>query len=130
MSAKEEKNFFRTVAPLPLDDVRAALYEVISGVWGSVREHRFSDFCNSVGNIQGLKWKQSEISLYGEAIRSRLDFLMGEGVLGAGMSSLGPLIYFFSDSVEDIRHRIVRRFPDDEVFIWSVPNHGRRILRA
>ena len=108
---KEEKHFFRTNCPIEKGDVEEILYEAVYGVTSALMENDFRAFCDSINTIQQTKWKSLERDLYGEAITGIETIIRRNGARCVGMSSLGPLLYFFGDDIENIIERVRREIP-------------------
>lgn len=103
---EEERRFFHTNCPIEKGDVEIILYESVYGVTSSLMENDFNAFCKSINIIQQTKWKSLERNLYGEAVTEVENVIRKNGARSVGMSSLGPLLYFFGDDIEDIVERV------------------------
>jgi beta-ribofuranosylaminobenzene 5'-phosphate synthase len=97
---EEELEFFEKVAPLRSVDSFEASYHAIMGVYASVIERDYDRFCASVAAMQETAWKSAERAEYGDVIAHAEKELNAYGVDCLGLSSLGPMLYFFgSDDV-------------------------------
>lgn len=97
----EEKDFFKKVCPIEQTNVEKILYEVVYGVLSSVIENNYKCFSNSINNIQLTCWKNEERRLYGNKLNEIEELLKQNGALGIGMSSLGPGIFFTSNTFDN-----------------------------
>ena len=68
-----------------------------------------------------------ERNLYGEAITEVENIIRKNGARSVGMSSLGPLLYFFGDDIEDIVEKVNHEMPQC-VCIKTSFNNLRRIV--
>lgn len=121
----EEKEFFQENCPIDKRNVEEILYEVVYGVISSVMEKDFETFCKAIDKIQHTKWKQLERGLYGSELSEIEDSLKKAGACCVGMSSLGPLLYFFGDNIDGIIERIEKTVPQIDCFKSSFNNSGR-----
>ena len=124
---KEEKRFFQTNCPIEKGDVEKILYEAVYGVTSSLIENDFKAFCESINTIQQTKWKSLERNLYGKSITQIETVIRENGAKCVGMSSLGPLLYFFGDDIEDIVEKVNHEMPQC-VCIKTSFNNLRRIV--
>ncbi len=98
----KEREFFRSICPVPADDVARLARVTLSQVMPGVAESDLSTFCQGINAVQESVWKSSEIGIYGSQVRELLASLREQGVLGAGMSSIGPGVYAFGGDLERI----------------------------
>lgn len=124
---EDERCFFQTNCPIEKGDVEKILYEAVYGVTSSLMENDFNAFCESINTIQQTKWKSLERNLYGEAITEVENIIRKNGARSVGMSSLGPLLYFFGDDIEDIVEKVNHEMPQC-VCIKTSFNNLRRIV--
>lgn len=122
---EEERHFFQTNCPIDKGDVEKILYESVYGVMSSLMENDFKAFCESVNAIQQTKWKSLERNLYGELIIEVEDTIRRTGARCVGMSSLGPMLYFFGDDIEDIVKRVNHEMPQSVCFKTTFNNLSR-----
>ena len=124
---EDERCFFQTNCQIGKGDVEKILYEAVYGVTSSLMENDFNAFCESINTIQQTKWKSLERNLYGEAITEVENIIRKNGARSVGMSSLGPLLYFFGDDIEDIVEKVNHEMPQC-VCIKTSFNNLRRIV--
>lgn len=122
---EDERRFFQTNCPIGKGDVEKILYEAVYGVTSSLMEDDFNAFCESINTIQQTKWKSLERNLYGEAITEVEKVIRKNGARSVGMSSLGPLLYFFGDDIEDIVERVNHEIPQCFCFKTTFNNFSR-----
>lgn len=125
-----EKRLFETTCPIPRGDVQETLYHSIFGVVGSVLDGCIEDFKESINSIQNIGWKKSELEFREDA---RFIEFMGfvRDLTGcAGMSSLGPVIYFTYEDWDTIVSSILGRYPDAVVVKAKANNSGRKLSYA
>ena len=122
---EEERFFFQANCPINNNDVERILYEAVYGVTSSLMENDFKAFCQSINTIQQTKWKSLERNLYGEAILETDYAIRNSGARCVGMSSLGPLLYFFGDNIEDIVERVSHEIPQCVCFKTTFNNSSR-----
>lgn len=122
---EEEKVFFNEKCPIEKDSVEKILYETIYGVTSSLMENDFEVFCKSIDAIQQTKWKSLERNLYGEELIVTEAVIKNAGAKCVGMSSLGPLLYFFADDINSIVEKMNHELPQCVFFKTSFNNSGR-----
>ena len=125
---EDEKLFFKNHCPIEKKYVEAILYEAVYGVTASVIEHDFDVFCASIDALQKTRWKELERGLYGEELLKADTIIREAGAKCVGMSSLGPLLYFFGEDVQSIIESVGRMLPGAICFKTSFNNSGRVIL--
>ena len=122
---EEERRFFHTNCPIEKGDVEKILYETVYGVTSALLENDFKAFCESINTIQQTKWKSLERNLYGKAITEVEKTIRKYGARCVGMSSLGPLLYFFGDDIENIIERVRNEMPQCVCFKTMFNNKSR-----
>ena len=122
---EEEKRFFQTNCPIEKSDVEKILYEVVYGVTSSLLENDFKAFCESINAIQQTKWKSLERNLYGETIIEAEKTIRKNGARCVGMSSLGPMLYFFGDDIEGSVEKVNREMSQCVCFKTTFNNLSR-----
>lgn len=125
---EEEVQFFRTTCPISAQESYKVLYHSLFGTYASLRENSFESFAKSIREIQGCEWKNKERSEHGERLIELERSLYDLGAKCVGMSSLGPLLFFFADDAkrEFIENGMNRQ--DCDLIFTSVANSGREII--
>jgi beta-ribofuranosylaminobenzene 5'-phosphate synthase len=121
----EEKVFFDKNCPIGQEAVENILYESVYGISSSLLENDFNTFCKSVDSIQETKWKSLERDLYGDELKMIELIIKKAGAKCVGMSSLGPLLYFFGEDVDSIANRVNADLAGGKCFKTSFNNSGR-----
>jgi len=125
----EEKAFFSKTCPIRKEKVYETTYHALFGILASVETEDKELFCNSIKAIQQQSWKQSERNLYPElsGIEEKL-YVFGANAVG--MSSLGPMLYFMSEKIDDVIENIENSelLEHCTVFKTDVRNEGREII--
>ena len=121
----EEKAFFDKNCPIGQEAVENILYESVYGISSSLLENDFNTFCQSVNLIQKTKWKSLERGLYGDELKTIESVLRKAGAKSVGMSSLGPLLYFFGEEIDGIVDRVNADLPGAQCYKTSFNNSGR-----
>ena len=121
----EEKTFFKYNCPIGQEAVEDILYESVYGISSSLLEEDFNTFCKSVDSIQETKWKSLERNLYGDELKMVESVIRKSGAKCVGMSSLGPLLYFFGDDIDDIVNRVNADLTVGKCYKVSFNNSGR-----
>ena len=101
-SEQEEIDFFNTRCPIEKSSVESILYEAVYGVTSSILESNYVVFCQSVNAIQLTKWKNLERSLYGSELYNLECKIKSFGADCVGMSSLGPMLFFMGQNLNEI----------------------------
>ena len=122
---EEERCFFQTNCPIEKREVEKILYEVVYGVTSSLLENNIKTFCESINAIQQTRWKSLERNLYGKKILEIEDSIRKNGAWCVGMSSLGPLLYFFGDRIENVVEKVRCEIPQCVCFKTTFNNKGR-----
>lgn len=122
---EEEKSFFQNNCPITRNDTETILYEAIYGITSSLMENDFDIFCKSIDAIQRTKWKILERDLYGSELLTMESVIRKAGARCVGMSSLGPLLYFFGDDVDRVVEKVTREVPKCVCLKTSFSNSGR-----
>ncbi len=126
---EEEKHFFQTNCPIEKGDVEKILYEAVYGVTSSLMENDFKAFCESVNAIQQTKWKSLERNLYGEPMIEVEKTIKKNGARCVGMSSLGPMLYFFGDDIEGSVEKLNHEIPQCVCFKTTFNNLSRIVKK-
>ena len=121
----EEKVFFEKNCPIEQNAVENVLYESVYGISSSLLENDFNTFCKSVDSIQETKWKSLERDLYGAELKEVESLIRKAGAKCVGMSSLGPLLYFFGEDIDGIVARVNADLTGGKCYKTSLNNSGR-----
>ena len=121
----EEKAFFDINCPIGQEAVENILYESVYGISSSLLENDFNTFCKSVDSIQETKWKSLERDLYGDELMMIESLIRKAGAKCVGMSSIGPLLYFFGDDIDGIVDRVNADLTGGKCYKTSFNNSGR-----
>lgn len=124
---EEEKSFFQKNCPINKGAVEKILYEAVYGITSSLMEDNFNVFCQSINAIQHTKWKLLERVLYGKKLLTAESIIRNAGAICVGMSSLGPLLYFFGNDIDKIVEKVKVAMPECVCFRTSFNNNGRII---
>lgn len=126
----EEISFFARTVPLPVEDSYEAAYWAIFGAVAAVSEQNYGRFCESVTRIQGLTWKRCERAEYGAGLERTAENLLRMGADCVGMSSLGPMLYFFADAATLSHISSAANELDANIVLTRPENHGRELMVA
>lgn len=124
---EEEKEFFQKNCPINKDAVEKVLYEAVYGITSSLMEDNFDVFCKSIDAIQQTKWKSLEKNLYGNELITAESIIRRAGAQCVGMSSLGPLLYFFGNDIDVIVRKVKMEVPSC-ICLKTTFNNSTRIL--
>ncbi|NTG76132.1 hypothetical protein G6M02_22650 [Agrobacterium rhizogenes] len=124
---KEEIEFFRRVAPLPPAKSFQAAYVAVFQVLASLIEQNYPSFCRAISAMQETEWKRLERAEYAPYIDDMDKALRELGVDCVGMSSLGPMLFFFASAeiLESVRAHSEQLNAD--IFLTFPRNSGRRM---
>lgn len=120
----EELEFFQRTTPLDAASAFEAAYISLFGVMAAALEQDYDAFCLAIDAMQRTRWKALERDEYGDSLRLTDSRLRELGVDCVGMSSLGPLLYFFGPP--PILDAVQAEF-GDRVTIVRPRNEGRRM---
>lgn len=121
----EEKLFFQDNCPIEKNAVDETLYEAVYGIIPSLIEKDFQVFCKTIDAIQQTRWKSLERNLYGVELIEIENYIRKAGAQCVGMSSFGPLLYFFGKNLDFIIKRIKNENPQCKCFKTSFNNLSR-----
>ena len=121
----EEEAFFEKNCPIGQNAVESILYESVYGISSSLLEKDFNTFCKSLDSIQKTKWKSLERNLYGDELKKVESVIRKAGAKCVGMSSLGPLLYFFGEDIDGIVNRVNADLTGCKCYKTSFNNSGR-----
>lgn len=125
---EEERAFFQRNCPINRRDTEAILYETVYGVTSSLLENDFGVFCKSIDAIQQTKWKMLERDLYGKELFAMESIIRNAGARCVGMSSLGPMLYFFGDDIDCIINKVKTEAPQCVCLKTSFNNYSRLVI--
>jgi len=129
-SSQEESRFFRDTCPLPRADTLEVLYHAGMGVYAAAAEENDTQFYAAINAVQECAWKRAEIGLYKDDVTTCLNIVRSNGANAAGMSSLGPLVYFFSETFDETCSLLRERLPNWRLIRTSPRNRGRDVFDA
>lgn len=130
VSRAAEKHLFSSVLPLRQSDVFETAYHAIFGVVAAVADSDFESFCKAIEGIQNCPWKQHEIQLHETKLVNYINSLKDLGCDAVGMSSVGPMLYFFANDFSNTIERIQEKFPHAEIVAGIPSNTGRTIAHV
>lgn len=124
---QEEAKFFSDAKGVTVQEAYETAYQFLFGIYASVAERNFSNFCDSINRIQEIGWKSDEWHNYEIQIYNVAAELRNIGAAAVGMSSFGPMLYCFAE--ERRQDLIVERQESLGCRIAKVwpSNHGRRV---
>lgn len=127
-SQQQEIDFFNENTPIDPVESYKALYHCLFGFYAAIKENNIEAMGQAIINIQNCDWKRRERDLYGEKLINLEETLYQLGAMCVGMSSLGPMLYFFA--LENIYPNISSEMPrkECEVHITSFSNSGRVVI--
>ena len=125
---EEEVQFFRKTCPISRQESYKVLYHSLFGTYASLKENDFESFVKSIKEIQACEWKYKERSEHGEGLIALEKSLYELGANCVGMSSLGPLLFFFAQDakIESIENGM--RSQGCDLIFTSASNSGREIV--
>jgi beta-ribofuranosylaminobenzene 5'-phosphate synthase len=129
-SEQEEIDFFKQYCPVDKKDVIEILYEASYGITSAIIENDYNIFCRSINAIQLTRWKLLERSLYGKELIDLEQKIIQSGADCVGMSSLGPLLFFMGEKIDDIITILGKENPGIRCYKSKVNNQGRIIIYA
>ena len=126
---EEEVQFFRRTCPIDENESYKILYHSLFGTYAALRENDFESFAKSIKEIQACEWKDKERSEHGEGLIELERSLYDLGASCVGMSSLGPLLFFFAPDhkIECIKNGM--RDEDCDLIFTLTSNAGREIVK-
>ena len=125
---EEEVQFFRKTCPISTPESYRVLYHSLFGTYASLKENDFESFAKSIKEIQACEWKYKERLEHGEGLIELEKSLYELGANCVGMSSLGPLLFFFAQDkkIESIENGMKNE--DCDLIFTSASNSGRETV--
>jgi len=128
ISGEEEKRFFRSVCPVPIEDVREISHIVLMQMLPAIVEQNIEELGKSVNRIQELGFKKYEVEIQPPVVKETAELMLKSGLHGAGVSSFGPAVFGFSEGrrqSEEIREILLEKMPaGSEILITKANNTG------
>ncbi|MBZ3936198.1 beta-ribofuranosylaminobenzene 5'-phosphate synthase [Methanimicrococcus blatticola] len=128
INGEEEKKFFQSVCPVPIEDVREASHIVLMQMIPSILEQDIESLGNAVNQLQKVGFKKHEVAVQPPDVKSVIDLMLKNGLHGAGISSFGPAVYGFSEDrkhSEELKSALLEKMPaGSEVLITKANNKG------
>ena len=127
-SQHEEIDFFKKNTPIDQIESYKALYHCLFGLYAAIQDNDMETMGKAIINIQKCDWKRQERGLYGDKLIKLEELLYQLGATCVGMSSLGPMLYFFA--LEKVYPIISNEMPPNEcdIHITSFSNSGRLVV--
>ena len=129
ISGEIEINLFKTLCPQPEYTAGRLSHLLLMKMIPAVFEADLYAFCDAVNQIQTFGWKRVEIDARGEVLQSTIDFLLENGAIGAGVSSWGPAVFAFSETMDELYQRTKHFLLSNRgsCFITKADNFGASI---
>lgn len=127
-SEEEEKSFFSQICPIEPSESYEALYHIIYGVLGGIKEEDRATFGKAIKNIQSCRWKSAERQLYNGQIERIEQALYDAGADSVGMSSLGASLFFIAENVQNVIKNAKELLPECNLLVTRPNNTGRIII--
>ncbi|WP_316559190.1 beta-ribofuranosylaminobenzene 5'-phosphate synthase [Methanimicrococcus stummii] len=128
ISGEEEKHFFQSVCPVPIEEVRETSHIILMQMLPAIIEQNIEGLGNAVNSLQKLGFKKHEVAVQPPEVKTVIDLMLKNGLYGAGISSFGPAVYGFSEDKnqsEEIRSLLLEKMPPgSEVLITKANNKG------
>jgi beta-ribofuranosylaminobenzene 5'-phosphate synthase len=129
ISGEIEVNLFKTLCPQPEYTASRLSHLILMKMVPAIFEADLHSFCDAINQIQTFGWKRVEIDAQGAVLQSTIDFLLKNGALGAGVSSWGPAIFAFSETMDELYQHTKHflRSNHGNCFITKADNFGASI---
>lgn len=126
---EEEVEFFKSVCPLPEDEISRLVRFVVMGLIPAVLEENYDLLCRQINKLQTMIWKSREINRYGSTIWDLMSQLRKYDIDAIGMSSMGPMLYCFcKSSRKELVKRMKKDFSFKRIFLTNPRNSGRELM--
>ena len=129
ISGEIEVNLFKTLCPQPEYTASRLSHLILMKMIPAIFEADLHSFCDAINQIQTFGWKRVEIDAQGVVLQNTIDFLLKNGALGAGVSSWGPAIFAFSETMDELYQHTKHflRSNHGNCFITKADNFGASI---
>lgn len=108
----EERELFRTLCPMPADEVAQAARLVLLKIMPAALEGDLEAFGEGLEAKQQLGLKRAQFERQNEVVHATVAEMRRLGLRGVGMSSWGPTLAGFSDAGAVVDQAIVRRLEE------------------
>ena len=125
---EEEINFFKNYPTISQLEVKDILYEIVYGITSSIQEGAFNTFCHAINQLQKTKWKDLEYQLYDSTLKQMACYIHECGATAVGLSSLGPMLYFFGQDIHTINNHIQNKYSNSMCITTHLNPNKRRII--
>lgn len=128
-SGSNEVNIFQKYTPIKLDDVKTISYITLMKLMPAIVECDITSFGKAVNEIQKVGFKSIERKLQPPIIDTIINYMLDNGVAGAGMSSFGPTCFGITDTnTKTLKHDILDLLDGNaNVIVTKGKNHGAKI---
>ena len=103
LSGRDEVEFFERQAPISSHDVHKVMAAIYHGVAPAIAERNLTTLKSALQIIQRTGFKRREVIGQGRIVQTILDRLDKVTGLAAGMSSLGPLVYAITTTLDELQ---------------------------
>jgi beta-ribofuranosylaminobenzene 5'-phosphate synthase len=125
-SGTKEVNIFQSYSPVDIRDVERISYLTLMKLMPAVIEEDITYFGDAINKIQSIGFKKVERNLQSDKINNTINYMIDNGIPGAGMSSFGPTCFGITDTnPKAIKRDLIDLMDNDgKVIITKGKNHG------
>lgn len=129
VSGSSEIDVFENYTPVDIEDVKTISYITLMKLMPAVVEGDITAFGDAINQIQNVGFKKIERTLQPIVIDEIINYMLDNGVAGAGMSSFGPTCFGITDTnTKQLKHDILDLLDNNaNVIITKGKNHGAKI---
>lgn len=128
LSGEEEAAFFKSVCPIPIDEVRTVSHIILMQMMPALLEKDIEAFGKAVDGLQEIGFNKRERAVQPEESGRVSAVMKKSGSFGVGLSSFGPVLYGFSENrrhSEEIRDAVLSEMaPGGRFIITKAKNTG------
>ena len=131
VTGEKEINLFQSHCPVPVRDVEQLSHLIFMNLLPFLLEKDIESFGSVINRIQNLGFKNVEVSLQPEKVKSLMENMREFGAYGVGMSSFGPTIYGIIDKKNQDVFKATKELIGDNgiVFKTKAQNHGYELKK-
>lgn len=129
VSGSREVNIFQEYSPINLHDVERICYITLMKLMPAVLEKDIVSFGDAINKIQTIGFKKIERNLQSQKVNNIIEYMLDNGIEGAGMSSFGPTCFGITDTnVKSMKKDLQDLMGNDSfIKITNGKNEGSKI---
>lgn len=131
VTGMKEDDIFEKFCPVPLRDVEQLSHIIFMNLIPFLLEKNIGAVGDAINRIQGLGFKNVEVSRQARNVRDLMEHMRQFGAYGVGMSSFGPAVYGLIDKSNKDVFEATEDYLGNDGFVFKAKaqNHGYELKR-